>query len=457
MAIAMNVQVPMSAVELHKFIHRHMEVRSIDPSDLTPENYDPNVSPIPCDDFATIIDSLRSCLNVTEPMEDTLAVTLACTLSTSLGGLPIWCHVVGPASSGKTTVLELVYASHPYCRSISKFTGLHSGYRAGASTKDCSLFEMLRDKTLFIKDFTTVLAMSPDGRDRIFSELRDAFDGETSNNYRNGIKYEFKNLKFGVITGVTDAIRRFNTTNLGERFVHCQIDGIWDRNFNLTKLDTTDETISMAIGSQLASLLSPIASSNSRMVEQKGMIWGFLDYLQHIIMNDPRFIKQITGNIESRYSRFFTHLARLVEMCRADLHNPVHRAQLTSPTRTAITLAKLAVCLCIVYGLATPDERVLRVVMKVALDTCITHQQDVILCLARHNKTGALMSDVLREVSLTETPARKILEDLEQYGLIVSSSKLAQQSKIQRGRPAKTYFLPLNVIEGIDHIREMLG
>jgi len=447
---------PMKGVEVYQFLKRHLVDKSIDPSELTPENYDPNVAPIACDNFDDIVTSLNSALNVTEPMEQSLAVIIACTLSTSLGGLPIWTHVVGPASSGKTTIIELVSAALPYTRVLSKFTGFHSGFRAGASTKDSSLFSTLQDRTVFIKDFTTVLAMSPQERDRIFSELRDAFDGDTSNHYRNGIKYEFKNLRFGVVTGVTDAIRKFNTTNLGERFIHVQIDGVWDKNFKLTKLHTTDETVGMAISSQLSALLSPIASSNSRMVEQKGLIWGFLDYLQHIILNDTKFIKQIAGNVESRYKLFFTHLARLVEMCRADLSTDIHKSQLTSPTRTALTLAKLAVCLCAVYGLATPDQRVLQIVMKVALDTCITHQQDIILCLARYGKSGALMSDILREISITETPTRKLLEDLEQTGLVVTSSKI-QSGLITRGRPAKTYFLPLQVIEGIEHIKSMLG
>lgn len=75
---------PKSPLSIWKFIKSSLTSRSLDPSDLLPENYDPQIKPVNCTDFSTLIDCLRERLFVHESMEYTFATMLAAHLGTFL-------------------------------------------------------------------------------------------------------------------------------------------------------------------------------------------------------------------------------------------------------------------------------------------------------------------------------------------------------------------------------------
>jgi hypothetical protein len=89
------------------------------------------------------------------------------------------------------------------------------------TNKKGSLLHRLPPEVIItMKDFTTVLEMSPDKRSVILSQLREIYDGDISKGFGTGETKRWKG-KMGFIAGVTTIIDRRQTIYqmLGERFI----------------------------------------------------------------------------------------------------------------------------------------------------------------------------------------------------------------------------------------------
>lgn len=141
-------------------------------------------------------------------------------LANRLPGDPLWMFIVAPPGATKTEPL-LSLSACPRIETISSLTPhtLISGANFGGGG-DPSLIPKLDGKVLIVKDFTSVLGLPSTEQDEIFSILRDAYDGECSKPFGNGIWRRYKS-KFGILAAVTPSIELYTEehASLGERFL----------------------------------------------------------------------------------------------------------------------------------------------------------------------------------------------------------------------------------------------
>jgi hypothetical protein len=165
-----------------------------------------------------VYDIFRKWLHI--PDTTMLDVIFGTVIANRLSGDPLWLFIVAPPGATKTEPL-MSLSGGSKIETISSLTPhvLISGANFGGGG-DPSLIPTLNGKILIIKDFTAILGLSVQERDEIFSILRDAYDGECSKPFGNGIFRKYKS-KFGILAAVTPAIELFveEHAQLGERFL----------------------------------------------------------------------------------------------------------------------------------------------------------------------------------------------------------------------------------------------
>lgn len=155
------------------------------------------------------------------PDTNIIDVMFSSVIANRLEGDPLWMFIVGPPACGKTEfLLSISDALGVHSTSTLTPHALISGANYSGGT-DPSLIPLLNNKTLLIKDFTTILDMNQQARDEIFGTFRDAYDGKIEKMFGNGVFRSYKS-KFGLIAGVTPVIylHTEGQTSLGERFLH---------------------------------------------------------------------------------------------------------------------------------------------------------------------------------------------------------------------------------------------
>lgn len=156
-------------------------------------------------------------LNLPDPL--IVDVTLAVVASAHQPGDPIWIHLVGAPSTGKTETINSVQ-DWPTVYALTELTpaGLVSG-RDSEDGQDHSLLPKLHGKTLAIKDFTPTIDAPKDQRQKLFGRLRDAFDGSQAI-HTAMVGTRAHKATFNLIDGVTPAIdKMWRNTSLGERYL----------------------------------------------------------------------------------------------------------------------------------------------------------------------------------------------------------------------------------------------
>jgi hypothetical protein len=170
---------------------------------------------------------------------DVIEVVLGVVAGNHIDTDPIWLHLIGPPSSGKTELLMSLF-TWPACYFLSDLTAntLISGYREPPKTlkvllggkddkdkeedeeeKDFSLLPELNRKVLVTKDFSLIHEKPWETRAQILSVLRDVYDGYSSKRVGNNRTKGYKS-RFNYLTGMTPDIEKsWNVNTLGERFL----------------------------------------------------------------------------------------------------------------------------------------------------------------------------------------------------------------------------------------------
>ena len=162
------------------------------------------------------------CLNLSDD-DSTIGEVLLCSYLSNLMPFtsePVWLQVVGPPASHKTESLR-PFMDLPYTVAVSSMTpnSLLSGHR-DKDDNDPSLILRLDGKNLIIKDMTTVYSMDRTSREKIFGDMRDAFDGMCSKASGVSGLTQYR-ARFGVQFAVTEIIDSSSDKmqQLGERFL----------------------------------------------------------------------------------------------------------------------------------------------------------------------------------------------------------------------------------------------
>jgi hypothetical protein len=146
-----------------------------------------------------------------------------------------WGDLCGPPSIGKTEILRALEDGQNRTVMVDTLTenAFSSAMRnPDEPDRDFSLLYQLSDgreprgpKVLVIKEFSTFLNMRREKSDKIFADLRSAYDGDYTTAAGN-IGLDTKtDLNFGLITACTEKLDEFRRTNqtLGERTLVCRI------------------------------------------------------------------------------------------------------------------------------------------------------------------------------------------------------------------------------------------
>jgi hypothetical protein len=109
--------------------------------------------------------------------DEIIDVMVATHLANQFDADPIWMLFIAPPSSTKTELLR-GFKGHPDIYSLSTLTP--ATLISGKKTKDGvnpSLLFKLNNKTLILKDFTTILSMRSESQQEILAQLREVYDG----------------------------------------------------------------------------------------------------------------------------------------------------------------------------------------------------------------------------------------------------------------------------------------
>lgn len=168
-----------------------------------------------CTTFDDLISRFKEVYHVTSDMELALLLVLASIYSVKIDGEQLWVRLIGPPSCGKTTIANAVATSSQVVLR-STFTGLFSGWKDD-SDDDAGLIPIIDGKTLLVKDADALLQQP--NVTKIFSELRDFYDKNSSVQYKNRVQRDYRNIRSTMILCGTNVLRRADQAFLGERFV----------------------------------------------------------------------------------------------------------------------------------------------------------------------------------------------------------------------------------------------
>jgi hypothetical protein len=182
----------------------------------TIENVMPDKS---IDTFDKFLGRFEEVYHTTDDMRLGLLLVLCSLYSINKEGEQLWLRVIGPPGCGKTTIAKAVSASERVVLK-STFTGLFSGW-ADDKQEDASMIPLIAGKTLVVKDADALLRQP--NVDRIFSELRDFYDKDSSTQFKNRIAHDYRNIRCTMILMGTNVLRRSDQSFLGERFLDYEL------------------------------------------------------------------------------------------------------------------------------------------------------------------------------------------------------------------------------------------
>lgn len=416
----------------------------------TSEGYDSGLRPTPCMTFQELLSILadgtgkNDGLHIDEGIHDTFAAMVAVTFAVKLGSLPLWMHVIGPASSGKTTLITALEGAYNLTYSVSKFTGMFSGFVA---KKDPGMIPKVNGRCMLIKDLTPLLS-SPEFV-KIMGELRDIYDGRATAHYGNEMAYDYPNVNFGIISCVTEKIFDYqnNMSAVGERFLRICIDRRWNNDGTFAYFDDRRELQKAAavrgMLSQITGTILPndVVPATKR---QKSSTWGLLNHTIDRIFNELDFIRKLAENFDpsGNLYRLCESLAEWVAISRSTVdrnrQNDIsYRQNVENATRLTVQFTKLGIALCILFDKVLPDEVVLRIMRKIAFDTGFSFNLEILNRLAYKGQQN--VDDLAQFLELSDTQVNRQLEDLMVFNA-VSFEKLPNLTG-NRGRAFHGYHL----------------
>lgn len=188
-----------------------------DKNQITPGEINSRLCPLEPIVYNEVFSVYQEYLHMPDP--SMLYVVFGTILAGRLTDDPLWMLIVAPPGATKTeTLLSL---SDTWCVEVLSTLTPHtliSG--SNKSSADPSLIPKLNGKVLVVKDFTTIMSLPSAEREEIIGILRDAYDGECSKPFGNGVFRKYKS-KFSILAAATPAIESFVESHaaMGERFL----------------------------------------------------------------------------------------------------------------------------------------------------------------------------------------------------------------------------------------------
>jgi hypothetical protein len=380
--------------------------------------------PMPCQKWADVIEAWTvkdesglPCMRWFDGLDRALACMFATVTSTMALGDQLWMKIVGPASTGKTTLCEALAVSKEYILSRSIIRGMHSGMRFQEGEDDASLIAQSKGKTLVIKDADTLL-QAPNLL-QILSELRDLYDTSSRTQYRNQVSHIYEGHRMTVLLCGTPSIRQLDSSDLGERFLDCVI---------MDSIDPVlEEDILLYVARRSARDMSFEANGDARgqyhpfLSKAMCLTGGYVEYLRK---NAQKLLN--TTTMSETALKQCMRLAQFVAYMRArPSKKQDETAEREFAARLTSQLVRLAKCLAVVLnvkhivGLGESSvvartrpgasQDVMRRVRHVALDTSRGKTFDLAARLYDMGETGMVLSWMASILHVKEEKAKEFL------------------------------------------------
>lgn len=341
------------------------------------------------------------------PSPDGLYVVLGTIAGNMMKGTPVWTVLVGPPSSGKTILLDMIYYTDKYklARSISvdmleSPASLLSGVGKKDKGKDATgglLRQIGSTGLLLIKDFTTMMSMPRDQLVKTVGALRRVYDGNWDRPVgTDGGKLLSWYGKLALISACTGAIDRHHATlsELGERWIYYRYDD------------------SDGYGETKAAIRNRDPKGTMQTINE--LVVGFFEDMG---------IEWVDGGMDRREledleSNRIYHMARFTSAARSAVSRDwrtkdiVDTPETEAPTRLAGAFSQLYLGLEMI-GLEAVERW--KILSKVAMDSMPLSRLKVIRRLI---KGPAKPSELREDLMICLSSVRFVCEDLEQHGVV---------------------------------------
>lgn len=366
------------------------------------------------------LDVYRKHLRMNRELEDAVKVLYATELSKQFElDVPVWLFLVGPPASGKTALLLSLHKvpGVSYHSSITA-KALCSGFKEEKKGEDPSVLKKLIEHGVGVfKDFTQLLGRSNEMELQAVSRLlRGAFDGETEQHFGNGVVRIYKG-SFVILAGVTDEIHSYSEATVGERFLKFQLGSLSRRR---------ERDMLMHIG----------RTSRNRDSESEAMQDAAAAFLHRKMPEaDPDRISDFFMNRISGLAQLIAELRHTVSWEKDYGYDKVlrFRPRSESPRRVMRQLTSLAMAFCEVNGVARYGHEEHRLLERVAFNTGIGFNLDIMEAMMGMAGGLAIPRTELAEAArLPRTTLGRRLEDMHLLGMIQPSAKQPVATAIGR-------------------------
>jgi len=352
------------------------------------------------------LDEVKAVFNKWLFLEDDriIDVALATHIANRFAADPVWTLIISPPSTTKTEVLR-GFQGHSDAYFLSTLTP--STFISGKKTKnnnEASLLFKLSEKTLILKDFTTILSMRHEPRAEILAQLREIYDGNYVKAFGTGQTVSWEG-RVGLIAACTP---------------------IYDKHY----------AVIGSMGDRFITYRCP-ENDNRKMGIQAQKIVGHEDQMRDEIRSAVhRFIDQFSDVSSIHFKKSTDELNEMIVAlaCFCALaRTPVDRDYKTGMIeyqpmpegsgRLTKQLTQIGLALALIHQKNRIDEEIYHFIKKIGADLVPTQRIRILKDLFDSKAIAALSvwrhsKDVAVDVNMPTNTAKRILEDMMVVGAV---------------------------------------
>lgn len=401
-----------------------------------------------CESYEELVTAWKEAMQWTYGLDKGLSVMLAAALTTKLIGEQLWFKIIGPASSGKTTLLEGLAVAKQHVFSKDTIRGFYSGMASKKGT-DSSLAALAKYKTLAIKDGDTLLKQP--NLTQILSEARGLYDGAGRTHYRNSVMHDYEGHRMSFLLCGTKAIKKLDDSDLGTRFLDCIL------------MDEIDEDFEYSVALKAAE-----QESRNALVQSNGMpelrydpslakamqlTGGYVTYLRK---NDVQLMSGVS--VDETVTVRCAKLGMLISKMRARpgrrrIGDDEEATREFSP-RLVKQLIKLTMGLTAVRNKTKPDSAIMDLVKEVAIDTARGVTFDLTMLMYEKGDDGLTTTSMKILADHSEGTVMRMLKFMRKLNMVTIIDDPVRHSKKRTMRPGLKWKLTRSMTRLLKDILE---
>lgn len=330
-------------------------------------------------------------------------VMIAAHIANQLDTEPLWLLNIGPSSHAKTELLR-AFDGHKSTYFLSALTPatLISGQKPTEKSKPSLIFK-LTNKTLILKDFTSILSMRHEPRQEVISQLREIHDGQYIKAFGTGNTITWRG-KMGLIAACTPIWDKYYSVigAMGDRF--------------LIYRSNTDDVEKMGMQAQ-----KMVGQERQMRKELKTAFHKFINQLNS--MKNVEFKKDDTINRQIVYLACFCASARCPVERDSYTRNIQYQPEPEGPARLTKQFMQLGAALAIAHGKNKIDLEIYEIVKRIGRDLISVQRLKIIRYLwnqraFEHTNEWRKTSEIAATLNMPVSTIKLTAEDLMTVGAL---------------------------------------